>query len=83
LKSFKSSWDKKSPKYKATKTLTASYFEQKLGVKLDGSGTVGQITGETPGRQVATSVIIGKTLKGRDIRVKLGLNSADFEGKRS
>ncbi|MBU8804774.1 stage II sporulation protein D [Bacillus subtilis] len=83
LKSVKSPWDKKSPKYKATKTFTAAEFQQKLGVKLDGSSAVGKITGETPGHQVATAVINGKTLKGRDIREKLGLNSADFEWKRN
>ncbi|MEC1635925.1 stage II sporulation protein D [Bacillus mojavensis] len=83
LKSVKSSWDKKSPKYKATRTFTVAQFEQKLGVQLNGSNTVGEITGETPGHQVATAVINGKKLKGRDIREKLGLNSADFEWKRN
>ncbi|KYD06562.1 stage II sporulation protein D [Bacillus atrophaeus] len=83
LKSVKSSWDKKSPKYLASKTFTVAEFQQKLGVQLTGQNTVGQITEKTPGHQVASAVINGKKLKGRDIREKLGLNSADFEWKRS
>lgn len=83
LKSVKSPWDKKSPKYLATQTFSVSEFQQKLGVQLSGQSTVGQITARTPGHQVATAFINGKKLKGRDIREKLGLRSADFEWKRN
>ncbi len=83
LKSVKSPWDKQSPKYLATQTFSVPEFQQKLGVQLSGQNTVGQITARTPGHQVATAVINGKKLKGRDIREKLGLRSADFEWKRN
>ncbi|MFT0801649.1 stage II sporulation protein D [Bacillus swezeyi] len=82
LKSVKSSWDRKSPKFLNHKTFTAAEFEQKLGVTLPNSNRIGEITERTPGKRVATAVINGKKLEGRDIREKLGLNSADFDWKR-
>ncbi|MDA7025402.1 stage II sporulation protein D [Bacillus sp. CLL-7-23] len=81
LKSVKSTWDKKSPKFLNHQTFEASEFEQKLGVKLGGS-EIGKITERTPGKRVASVVINGKKLAGRDIREKLGLKSADFDWKR-
>lgn len=82
LKSVKSAWDKQSPKFLNHKTFTVAEFETKLGVSLDGSANVGNITKRTPGKRVATAVINGKKLDGRDIREKLDLKSADFDWKR-
>ncbi|MBU8683785.1 stage II sporulation protein D [Bacillus haynesii] len=82
LQSVKSSWDTKSPKFLNHKTFTVAEFEQKLGVKLPSTNSIGEITERTPGKRVATAVINGKKLEGRDIREKLGLKSADFDWKR-
>jgi stage II sporulation protein D len=83
LKSVKSTWDQKSPKFKDTKTFSVTEFEQKLGVKLPGGNTIGEITGRTPGKRVATAVINGKSLTGREIRERLGLKSSDFQWTRN
>lgn len=83
LKSVKSSWDEKSPKFKDTKTFSVADFEQKLGVKLKDGNTIGEITARTPGKRVATAVINGKSLTGREIREKLGLKSSDFQWTRN
>ncbi|MFN2744592.1 MULTISPECIES: stage II sporulation protein D [Bacillus] len=82
LKSVKSAWDRKSPKFLNHKTFTVAEFEQKLGVQLSDSNSIGEITGRTPGKRVANVVINGKKIEGRDVREKLGLQSADFEWKR-
>ncbi|PMC37412.1 stage II sporulation protein D [Bacillus sp. UMB0899] len=79
LKSVESSWDEKSPKFYEKKVITIKEFESKLGVNLDtSSGTIGKITGLTPGKRVAKVEIDGKEFTGRKIREELGLNSSDF-----
>ncbi|MGG3625318.1 stage II sporulation protein D [Bacillus gobiensis] len=83
LKSVKSSWDEKSPKFKDTKKFSVAEFEQKLGVNLKDGNSIGEITARTPGKRVATAVINGKSLTGREIREKLGLRSADFQWVRN
>ncbi|MGE6630335.1 stage II sporulation protein D [Bacillus sp. NPDC077027] len=82
LKSVDSKWDTASPKFKNTKTIKVTEFQQKLGVTLNNSDKVGDITTRTPGHQVAKAVINGKTLTGRDIRESLALHSADFTWQR-
>lgn len=80
LKSVKSPWDLKSPKYKATKTMSVATVEQKLGgiTIPDKNGTVGIVLSLTPGKRVEKFKIGGETFTGREVREKLDLRSADF-----
>ncbi|MFD2446750.1 stage II sporulation protein D [Bacillus sp. CGMCC 1.16607] len=79
LRSVKSPWDvEESPKFTDQVVMTIADFEQKLGVKLNGSEQIGQIIEKTEGNRVAKVKFDGKTLSGRDIRDKLDLKSSDF-----
>jgi stage II sporulation protein D len=78
LRSVKSPWDAKSPKFTDQKVIPISEFEQKLGVTLTKDGSVGTITSRTEGKRVANVDINGKSFSGREIRDKLGLKSSDF-----
>ncbi len=78
LRSVKSPWDKKSPKYTDKKIISIKEFESKLGVKLANRTSVGTITAKTAGNRVAKVNINGKTLTGKEIREKLDLRSTDF-----
>lgn len=80
LRSVPSPWDKQSPKYKATRTLTVSEVENALAVKLgNGTGTLGKVIRRTATNHVAVYQISGQIFTGREIRVKLNLNSTDFQ----
>lgn len=78
LKSVKSTWDEKSPKFYDQMVISIKEFENKLGVTLDNSGSVGKITELTPGKRVAKVEIGGEEFTGREVREKLGLKSSDF-----
>lgn len=82
LVSVESPWDTKSPKFKAQKVFTVSQFEQKLGVKVPDGKTIGKIIKRTAGDRVGKVEINGKTITGREVREKLGLNSTDFAWER-
>lgn len=82
LVSVESPWDTKSPKFKAQKVFTVSQFEQKLGVKVPDGKIIGKITKRTAGDRVGKVEISGKTITGREVREKLGLNSTDFAWER-
>jgi stage II sporulation protein D len=82
LKSVKSSWDLKSPKFKGQIVMSVSDFEKKLGVKLKDSTTIGKVTARTTGNRVGKVDINGTVLTGREIREKLGLKSTDFTWER-
>lgn len=82
LVSVESPWDTKSPKFKAQKVFAVSQFEQKLGVKVPDGKTIGKVTKRTAGNRVGKVEINGKTLTGREVREKLGLNSTDFNWER-
>jgi len=85
LKSVPCSWDKQSPRYTDTKTLTFAELEQRLGseagvlaaVRSD-SGTVAQIIDRTESGRVNKVRIGSKTFTGNDLREKLELRSANF-----
>lgn len=83
LRSVASPWDSASPRFTSEKIVTSQEFFQKLGVKLPGDGTVGEIISRTKGGRVATVKINGKMFTGREIREKLDLDSSDFQWKRS
>ncbi|MCJ8007933.1 stage II sporulation protein D [Lederbergia wuyishanensis] len=78
LKSVKSPWDVKSPKFNSQKVFTISEFEQKLGVSIGNGKDIGTVTSRTEGKKVATVKINGKSFTGREIREKLDLRSTDF-----
>ncbi|MCA1032081.1 stage II sporulation protein D [Bacillus timonensis] len=82
LKTVESPWDEKSPKFHDQKTFTVAEFEQKLGVKLGKSNTIGTVVSRTPGKRVDTVDINGVKLKGREVREKLDLKSTDFNWER-
>lgn len=78
LKSVKSTWDQKSPKFYDQKIVSIKEFENKLDVSIGSDGSVGKITALTPGKRVATVEVDGKKFTGRDVREKLELKSSDF-----
>jgi stage II sporulation protein D len=78
LKSVKSPWDKSSSKFTSEKPILVADFENKLGIHLTASSSIGTVTSLTHGKRVGTIVIGGKTFTGREIREKLDLRSADF-----
>ena len=82
LKSVESPWDKNSPKFSGQKVLSIAEFESKLGVKLAGTGNIGEVKEFTAGKRVAKVDISGKEISGKDIREKLGLMSTDFTWER-
>ena len=82
LRSVESPWDQTSPRFSAEKVIQVADFEQRLGVKLPGDGTVGSIIERTDGGRVAKVVIGDKQLTGRDVRDKLELDSSDFQWQR-
>lgn len=81
LKSVKSPWDERSPRFRDQMVISIKEFENKLGVKLSNNGLVGKIIEKTPGKRVAKVEINGKEFSGRDIREKLELSSTDFDWK--
>ena len=74
------SLDKNSPKFSGQKVLPIAEFESKLGVKLAGTGNIGEVTEFTAGKRVAKVDISGKEISGKDIREKLDPVSTDFDG---
>jgi stage II sporulation protein D len=82
LRSVTSPWDKTSPKFSYQQIFTLKDFENKLGVRLGNSSTIGQITARTAGKRIGTVKFGSKTLTGKEIREKLGLKSSDFTWER-
>lgn len=79
LKSVKSPWDLKSPKYKKTVALSVQAVEKALNIRLPKTdGPVGSVMKRTAGKRVASFKIGGKTFTGREIRESLNLRSTDF-----
>ncbi len=78
LKSVESPWDLQSPKFTGQKIMPIKEFEQKLGVHLSNSSTIGKVTERTVGKRVGKVEINGKVVSGKDVREKLGLKSTDF-----
>ncbi|MFC0187018.1 stage II sporulation protein D [Fictibacillus aquaticus] len=82
LKSVKSPWDEKSPKFKETTEMSVRQVERLLGVKLSSDGEIGKVKKKTTGNKIAQYQIGKKTFSGREIREKLKLRSSDFSLKR-
>ncbi|MBO9130042.1 stage II sporulation protein D [Bacillus sp. 165] len=78
LKSVNSPWDKESPKFSSSQTISIADFQKKLGITIAKDGTVGKIVSRTDGQRVGLVNFNGKTLTGKQIREKLGLRSSDF-----
>ncbi|MGY0691247.1 stage II sporulation protein D [Virgibacillus sp. FSP13] len=76
LRSVKSPWDKKSPKFLDQKVIAISDVEKILGVDLGNKITAEII--RTDSNRVDKLTIGGKEFTGRDIREKLELRSTDF-----
>ncbi|WP_077329295.1 stage II sporulation protein D [Virgibacillus siamensis] len=78
LRSVKSPWDKKSPKFLAQEIFTVPKVEEALGVKLPNSGDIDMEITRTEGKRVDKLKIAGQKFSGRKIREKLELASSDF-----
>ncbi|MCP3761465.1 stage II sporulation protein D [Domibacillus sp. A3M-37] len=79
LVSVASPWDAAAPNFEQEVVLTKQEVEEKLGVSLPESGSVGAITKKTTGGRIGAITIDGKSFTGRSIRETLGLPSADFQ----
>ncbi|WP_062238353.1 stage II sporulation protein D [Fictibacillus sp. FJAT-27399] len=78
LKSVKSPWDQNTPKFVQKQEISLLDVERRLGVVIQKDGEVGTVTKKTAGNRIARMTIDGKSFKGKEIREKLGLRSADF-----
>ena len=78
LKSVASPWDEQAPQFEERISISIKDFENKLGVNLKSSETVGKIVERTPGKRVAKVDINGKQFTGIQIREMLNLRSTDF-----
>ncbi|MCK6259182.1 stage II sporulation protein D [Fictibacillus sp. KIGAM418] len=78
LKSVKSPWDQNTPKFVQKQEISLLDVEKRLGVVIQKDGEVGTITEKTAGNRIARITIDGKSFRGKEIREKLGLRSADF-----
>ncbi len=78
LKSVKSPWDQNTPKFVQKQEISLLDVEKRLGVVIQKDGEVGTVTKKTAGNRIARMTIDGKSFKGKEIREKLGLRSADF-----
>lgn len=86
LRSVAVPWDKSSPKYTASVSMSLSQFEKKLNTRvtrtaLAQSGENPQwmkILSYTQGKRVEQAKIGTKSYTGREVREKLGLNSSQF-----
>ncbi len=78
LRSVKSPWDEKSPKYLSETTISLSEFEHLLNVKIDSNEDVGKIIQRTDGNRIGEIEIGGKRMTGKKVRELLGLKSSDF-----
>ena len=78
LKSVASPWDEQAPQFEERISIPIKDFENKLGVNLKSSETVGKIVERTPGKRVAKVDINGKQFTGIQIREMLNLRSTDF-----
>ncbi|QKS73339.1 stage II sporulation protein D [Paenalkalicoccus suaedae] len=74
LRSVTSDWDSSSPKYEKVYEVSHEEVASGLGVSVGG-----RISALTEGGAVAEFEIGGKTLTGREVREKLGLDSSAFE----
>ncbi|MDN4071619.1 stage II sporulation protein D [Fictibacillus terranigra] len=78
LKSVKSPWDRDTPKFEQKQEIPLLDVEKQLGVVIQKDGEVGKVIQRTAGNRIARMAIDGKTFKGKEVREKLGLRSADF-----
>ena len=87
LRSVESPWDKDSPRFQETKTLTLCQVDDALGTNLEAlpasamQGTNQEVIRvlETTGtNRIKKLNINGRTLMGTDVRAALGLNSTHF-----
>lgn len=78
LRSVKSPWDKKSPKFLNQKTIPITEVEEKLAIDISNNKTLTLKMSETEGHRVDQLKIAGETFSGRDVREKLDLKSSDF-----
>ncbi|WP_349408805.1 stage II sporulation protein D [Pseudalkalibacillus sp. SCS-8] len=78
LRSVESPWDKDSPKYFYQQAFSVDEVESRLNITLKEDGEVGKVISRTSGNYIDIIEIDGKKLKGKDIRVSLGLKSSDF-----
>lgn len=82
LKSVKSPWDRKSPKFSSDKKMSVQAFNKKLGVHISKQGKIGKVIKTTSGHRIGKIKIDDKSFTGRKIREKLELRSSDFSIKR-
>ncbi|WP_330949176.1 stage II sporulation protein D [Virgibacillus sp. MG-45] len=78
LRSVKSPWDKKSPKYLDQKTFTIDEVEGVLQTNLSQLNNKSIQISRTEGKRVKEVTLGDKSFTGRDIREKLKLQSSDF-----
>ncbi|MEN1967700.1 stage II sporulation protein D [Lentibacillus sp. N15] len=76
LRSVKSPWDKKSPKFLDQKIVSIADAEQQLGVQI--AGDLQADMSRTDGKRVSKLNIGGKEFTGKEIREKFDLRSSDF-----
>lgn len=82
LRSVEVPWDKESPKYQWTTTLSLQELENKLGVKLSAAASSQapwfKVVERTTGNRIGKIQVGEKTFTGKEIREKLGLPSSSF-----
>lgn len=90
LRSVTVPWDKESPKYQVTVSLSLSEFERKLNTRISRAALTqgNQNQNQTPswvnvlsysqGKRVSQVQVGDKKFSGRQVREKLGLNSSQF-----
>ncbi len=88
LKSVASPWDSESPRFTEHTAIAVSEFERKLGVTLDAAAIQNsqkpswyQVLERTTGNRVGRIRIGNKEFTGKEVRERLGLNSAAFTMK--
>ncbi|SFG22580.1 stage II sporulation protein D [Sporolactobacillus nakayamae] len=80
LKSVPSPWDKLSPRYRNTKSISIRAVEQALDINLaNNQGVLGKVVRKTSTGHIALYEIAGKRFTGRQVREKLKLSSTDFQ----
>ena len=78
LKSVQSPWDLDSPKYLKKQIFSVKEFNGKLGVSVKTGTKLMTKVKRTTGKAIASVKIGEKVFTGREVREKLGLQSADF-----
>ncbi|WP_407058272.1 stage II sporulation protein D [Tigheibacillus jepli] len=78
LRSVKSPWDEKSPKFMDQKTMEVTDVGRALGVSLPANGAIPVEVSRTDGHRVKEIKMGKKTFSGKEVREKLDLRSSDF-----